>query len=185
MNEGMIEEAVRLLLQGLGEDLARPGLKDTPRLVAEASQVMLTGYRRDLSQVVEVIEGPDEIVLLRDLPFFSLCEHHLLPFFGTADIAFLPDGGRIAGFGSLADLVDVAARRLQIQERLTAEIADALEVALRPRGVYVALRARQLCMQMIEGRHLGSETQTLVVRGALAEEPARGELQGLLAGGRR
>ncbi len=185
MDEGMIEEAVRLLLRGLGEDLQRPGLQDTPRLVAEASQVMLTGYRRDPRQVIEVIEGPNEIVLLRDVPFFSVCEHHLLPFFGTADVAFLPDGGRIAGFGSLADLVDVAARRLQIQERLTAEIADALEAVLRPRGVYVTLRARQLCMQMIEGRQLGSETQTLAVRGAFAEESGRGQLLALLAGGRR
>ena len=185
MNEGMIAEAVRLLLQGLGEDLHRPGLQDTPRLVAEASQVMLAGYRRDPREVIEVIEGPDEIVLLRDLPFFSVCEHHLLPFFGSADVAFLPDVGRIAGFGSLADLVDVAARRLQIQERLTKEIADALEAVLRPRGVYVSLRARQLCMQMIEGRHIGSETVTLAARGALAEEPGAAAVRALLAGGSR
>lgn len=185
MNEGMIEEAVRQILKGLGEDLGRPGLKDTPRLVAEASGQILSGYGRDPREVVEVIEGPNEIVLLRDVPFFSVCEHHLLPFFGTADVALLPDGGRIAGFGSLAELVNVAARRLQIQERLTAEIADALEGALRPRGVYVALRARQLCMQMIEGQYLGSETLTLAVRGAFADEPARGELQALMAGMRR
>ena len=185
MNEGKIAAAVGLLLEGLGEDLDRPGLRDTPRLVAEASGQILSGYRRDPRQVVEVIEGPDELVLLRDVPFFSVCEHHLLPFFGAADVAFLPEGGRIAGFGSLADLVDSLARRLQIQERLTSEIADALEASLRPRGVYVALRARQLCMQMLEGRHLGSETLTLTARGALAEEPGRGQLQALLAGGRR
>jgi len=185
VNQAMIEAAVRQILEGIGEDLGRAGLRDTPRLVADAAGKILSGYGRDPRQVVEVIEGPDEIVLLQDVPFFSVCEHHLLPFFGTADVALLPDGGRIAGFGSLADLVDVAARRLQIQERLTSEIADALEAALQPRGVYVALRARQLCMQMLEGKSLGTETRTLVVRGAFLEEPARGELQALLAGGSR
>jgi GTP cyclohydrolase I len=185
MHEEMIEAAVRQILEAIGEDHGRPGLSDTPRLVAEAAGKILSGYGRDPREAVEVIEGPDEIVLVRDVPFFSVCEHHLLPFFGTADVAILPDGGRIAGFGSLADLVDVAARRLQIQERLTAEIADALEAALRPRGVYVALRARQLCMQMPEGKNLGSETRTLAVRGAFREEPARSELQALLAGGSR
>ena len=180
-----IAQAVRLLLEGVGEDAGREGLADTPRLVAEASGRILAGYGRDPRRVIDVIQGPNELVLVRDVPFFSVCEHHLLPFFGTADVAILPDGGRIAGFGSLADLVDAFARRLQIQERLTAEIADALAGALRPRGVYVSLRARQLCMQMIEGRHIGSETVTLAARGALAEEPGAAAVRALLAGGSR
>jgi len=185
MDQDKIAQAVRLFLEGIGEDALRPGLQDTPRLVAEAAPQLLAGYARDPRTIVEVIEGPDELVLLRDVPFFSVCEHHLLPFFGTADIALLPDGGRIAGFGSLADLVDALARRLQIQERLTAEIADALQAALRPRGVYVSLRARQLCMQAPRGQYVGSETVTLAARGAFREERALGELAARLAGDRR
>jgi len=184
MRQAAIEAAVRGLLEGLGEDLGRAGLRETPRLVGEAAGRILSGYGKDPRALVDVIEGPDELIMLQGVPFFSVCEHHLLPFFGTADVALLPQGGRIAGLGSLADVVDAVARRLQIQERVTSEIADALEAALAPRGVYVRLKARQLCMQMLAGQYLGAESVTVAARGALREGPEAARLSMLLGAAR-
>lgn len=184
MDQDRIRRAVRELLLGIGEDVQRAGLSGTPDTVAEAALEIYGGYGHDPEAALEVIEGPDNLIVLRDVPFFSTCEHHLLPFFGTAQIAFLPAGGRIAGFGSIARVVDIFARRLQIQERLTEEIAQALWQRLAPQGVYVALQARQLCMQMVGGREIGAVTLTVAARGALADGAARQEAVRLLGGDR-
>lgn len=173
---------MREWIVGIGEDPESTRLLQTPALVAEAAEELFAGYAQDPSEVLEVIEGPDNLIVVRDVPFFSMCEHHLLPFFGTAQLAVLPQGGRIAGFSSLAHVVDVVSRRLQIQERLAEEVAQAVWQGLRPQGVYVALRARQLCMQMRGERYLGAETVTVAAKGAFAEGPRREEIALLLQG---
>ena len=183
MDQEGIRGAVLQLLRAIGEDPARAGVQGTPDTVAKAALELYAGYGQDPAAGVEVIAGPDNLIVMLDIPFFSMCEHHLLPFFGRAHLAVLPDGGRIAGFGSLARIVDVCARRLQIQERLTEEIADAIARSLRPRGVYVALQAQQLCMQMVGGRQLGAITMTVAARGALAEGALRLEAAQMLGVG--
>ncbi len=183
MDQEGIRRAVRQLLQAIGEDPDREGLRGTPDTVAQAALELYAGYAGDPAADLDVIEGPDNLILMRDIPFFSMCEHHLLPFFGRAQLAILPDGGRIAGFGSLGHVVDACARKLQIQERLTEEIADALWRGLRPQGVYVSLQAQQLCMQMVGGRELGAVTVTVAARGALGKEPLRQEAVRLLGAG--
>lgn len=182
MDQERIERAVREWIAAIGEDPESRRLAQTPALVAEAAGDLFAGYADDPEACVEVIEGPDNLILVRDVAFFSFCEHHLLPFFGTAQIAVLPDGGRIAGFSSLARVVSVVSRRLQIQERLTEEVAEAIWRSLRPQGVYVHLQAEQLCMQMRGERHLGTKTVTIAVRGSLAQGPLRAEIAGLLGG---
>ncbi|MDA8346338.1 MAG: GTP cyclohydrolase I [Thermaerobacter sp.] len=183
MDQEGIRRAVRDLLRAIGEDAAREGIQGTPDTVAKAALELYAGYGEDPAAQIELIEGPDNLIVMRDVPFFSTCEHHLLPFFGRAQLAVLPQGGRIAGFGSLAHIVDACARKLQIQERLTEEIADALWRGLRPQGVYVSLQAQQLCMQMVGGRELGAVTVTVAARGALVEGPLRQEAVRLLGAG--
>jgi GTP cyclohydrolase I len=181
VNKDAVRRAIKDLLQAIGEDAER--LRGTPDTVAEAALELYGGYEEDPAAGLEIIEGPNNLIVMRDIPFFSMCEHHLLPFFGRAHIALLPEGGRIAGFGSLAHVVDVCARRLQIQERLTEEVADALWRGLRPQGVYVSVQAQQLCMQMVGGRELGAVTVTIAARGALSEGELRAEAQRLLGAG--
>ena len=144
--EGLIES----LLKEIGEDPGREGLKRTPKRVAQALDFLTSGYRQDPRAVLNQAvfeEECNEMVLLRDIDFYSMCEHHILPFFGRAHVAYVPDG-RIVGLSKLARIVDLMARKLQVQERLTNEIADALHAALRPKGVAVVLEAQHLCMQM-------------------------------------
>ncbi len=173
VDKNAVRRAISDLLQAIGEDPGR--LRGTPDTVAEAALELYGGYGQDPAAGLEVIAGPDNLIVMRDIPFFSMCEHHLLPFFGRAQIALLPKDGRIAGFGSLARVVDVCARRLQIQERLTEEVADALWRGLSPQGVYVSLQAQQLCMQMVGGREIGAVTVTVAARGALSEGRLRDE----------
>ena len=144
--EGLIES----LLKELGEDPGREGLRRTPKRVAQALDFLTSGYRQDPRAVLNQAvfeEECNEMVLLRDIDFYSMCEHHILPFFGRAHVAYVPDG-RIVGLSKLARIVDLMARKLQVQERLTNEIAEALDAALRPKGVAVVLEAQHLCMQM-------------------------------------
>jgi GTP cyclohydrolase I len=144
--EGLIES----LLKEIGEDPGREGLKRTPKRVAQALEFLTSGYRQDPRAVLNQAvfeEECNEMVLLRDIDFYSMCEHHILPFFGRAHVAYVPDG-RIVGLSKLARIVDLMARKLQVQERLTNEIAQALDGALRPKGVAVVLEAQHLCMQM-------------------------------------
>jgi GTP cyclohydrolase I len=134
----------------LGEDPEREGLKKTPDRVAKSMQFLTSGYRADITKIVNQAvfrEGGDEMVVVRDIELYSMCEHHMLPFFGKAHVAYVPDG-RVIGLSKIPRLVDAFARRLQVQERLTHQIAQALECALKPKGVGVIVEARHLCMMM-------------------------------------
>jgi len=180
-----IEESVRRLLLAIGEDPERPGLVETPQRVAAMFEEICRGYGHDPGEVIKIVgsQGHDEIVLVKDIPFYSLCEHHLLPFLGKAHVAYLPVRGNITGISKLARVVDVAAGRLQIQERLTTEVADAIMRALKPRGVLVIMEAEHLCMTMRGVRKPGSKTVTSVVRGIFRDNPAtRSEAMSLIYG---
>ena len=163
-----IEEGVRLILEGIGEDPDRPGVVETPRRVAEMFEEIFAGYGHDASEVVTVIAGAghDEMIMVRDIPLYGLCEHHVIPFLGRAYVAYIPNrDGRITGLSKVARLVDLLSKKLQVQERLTTEIADALEKALEPRGVFVLIEAEHLCMTMRGVKKPGSVTVTSAVRG--------------------
>jgi len=169
-----IRTAVRLLLEGIGEDPDRPGLAETPDRVVRMCEEIYAGIGVDAAEVVRVIPMPDhdEIVLVKNIPFYSVCEHHLLPFLGVAHVAYLPDGNRMCGISKLARVVDIHAKRLQVQENLTTAVADDLVRALRPRGVMVVVEAEHLCMTMRGAKVPGSRTVTSVVRGIFRENPA-------------
>lgn len=145
-----LADLVRQQLMLLGEDPEREGLKKTPDRVAKSMQFLTSGYRADITKIVNQAvfrEGGDEMVVVRDIELYSMCEHHMLPFFGKAHVAYVPDG-RVIGLSKIPRLVDAFARRLQVQERLTHQIAQALECALKPKGVGVIVEARHLCMMM-------------------------------------
>jgi GTP cyclohydrolase IA len=162
-----VERGVRLLLEGIGEDLGRDGLRDTPARVARMYEEITSGLRGDPADVLTVFEdGHDEMIMVRDIPMQSLCEHHLLPFVGKAHVAYIPnEQGRITGLSKLARLVDGMARRPQVQERLTTQIADAIMKRLEPRGAMVVIEAEHLCMTMRGVRKPGAVTVTSAVRG--------------------
>jgi GTP cyclohydrolase IA len=166
-----VERGVRLLLEGIGEDLARDGVRDTPARVARMYEEITSGLRSDPTDVLVVFEdGHDEMIIVRDIPMYSLCEHHLLPFVGKAHVAYIPnEQGRITGLSKLARLVDGLARRPQVQERLTTQIADAIMKRLEPRGAMVVIEAEHLCMTMRGVRKPGSVTVTSAVRGQFRE----------------
>lgn len=179
-----IREAVRMLFEAIGDDPDREGIAATPDRVARSFDEIFAGVHIDPADVISVVfeEGHDEIVMMRDIPFASLCEHHLLPFFGNAHVAYLPnDEGQITGLSKLARVVDVCAKRPGLQERMTKMIADALEKALRPRGVIVVVEARHMCMEMRGIRKPGAETVTSTVRGIFREDPrTRAEAMALI-----
>lgn len=181
-----IESAVRQILVAIGEDPDRSGLRETPVRVARLYQEVLAGSGREAAEhlAVQFDSEYDEMVMVRDLPFYSMCEHHLLPFMGRAHVGYIPNrDGRITGLSKLARLVDSYSRRLQVQERLTVEIADELERALEPRGVLVVLEAEHLCMSMRGVRKPGAMTVTSAVRGIFRTNPAtRSEGMRLLHG---
>lgn len=181
-----IERAVRMLFEAIGEDPDRPGIVDTPARVAREYDEIFAGLLVDPGDVLSVVfdENHDEIVLMRDIPFHSVCEHHLVPFTGQAHLAYLPnEKGQVTGLSKLARLVDVCAKRPGLQERMTTMIADALEEALEPRGVMVVIEARHLCMEMRGVRKPGAETVTSTVRGSFRDDPAtRAEALALLRG---
>ncbi len=169
MDRAKIEEGVRLILEGVGEDPNREGLKKTPERVAKMYEEVLAGLGQDPSEHFETTfdEHHEEMVLVRDIPFYSICEHHLVPFFGKAHVAYIPaSDGRICGLSKMARLVDAYAKRLQVQERLTSQIADTLMNELEPRGVMVVLEAEHLCMSMRGVKKPGAITTTSAVRGA-------------------
>jgi GTP cyclohydrolase I len=179
-----VEEGVRLILEGIGEDLGRPGLKETPRRVAEMYQEIFAGMREDPEAVIDVTfdENHDEMIMIRDIWMASLCEHHLIPFLGKAHVAYIPNrDGRITGLSKVARLVEVLARRPQVQERLTTQIAEFLERALSPRGVFVVIEAEHLCMSMRGVKKPGSITVTSAVRGVFKTDArTRAEAMGLI-----
>jgi GTP cyclohydrolase I len=164
------ESAVRTLIGWAGDDPDREGLKDTPRRVADAFEEYFAGYRLDpadvLSKTFDEVGGYDDLVMLRDIRVESHCEHHLAPFLGVAHVAYLPDG-RILGISKIARVVEIFAKRLQTQETLTAQIADAIETALQPRGVAILIEAEHQCMSMRGVRQPGVKTITTRFTGAL------------------
>jgi GTP cyclohydrolase I len=162
-----ISEGVKLILEGIGEDTRREGLLDTPRRVAEMYEDVFAGMNVDPVSIITTMPADthQEMVLLKGISFFSVCEHHLLPFFGKAHLAYIPSkGGKITGLSKLTQLVQMVARRPQLQERMTTMIADAMEQALEPRGVLVLLEADHLCMAM-RGIRMPAKTVTSAVRG--------------------
>jgi GTP cyclohydrolase I len=169
------EEAVRTLLRWAGDDPRREGLVETPRRVVKAFEELFSGYGQDpgevLDKVFSEVQGYGDIVLVRDIPFHSHCEHHMVPFFGKAHIAYYPSEG-VVGLSKLARLVDVYAKRLQTQEALTAQIADTLDEELKPRGVAVMLEAEHLCMSMRGVQKPGALTLTTQFTGVFKEDPA-------------
>ncbi len=167
-DEDKIAEGVRLILDGIGEDVDRGGLKETPRRVARMYREICAGVGEDPTDLVTVVEGADfdEMIMVRDIPLSSLCEHHLIPFNGRAHVAYVPNkSGHITGLSKIARVVDVLAKKPQVQERLTTEIADTIERALDPRGVFVVIEAEHLCMTMRGIKKPGSITVTSAVRG--------------------
>ena len=177
------EAAVRELLIAIGEDPERDGLRDTPRRVAKAYAELLAGMDQDPREVLTATfdVGHEELVLVKDIEVWSMCEHHLVPFVGMAHVGYIPrEGGHVTGLSKIARLVDVYARRPQVQERLTTEIADALIDVLEPRGVIVVIEAEHLCMSMRGVRKGGSKTITSAVRGQLRDPATRAEAMGLI-----
>jgi GTP cyclohydrolase IA len=184
MDRAKIEQAVRLLLEGIGEDPGREGLLETPRRVADYYAEVIATDPDDLSSIVVPIPSDthEEMVLVRDIVFHSICEHHLVPFFGVAHVAYIPSkNGSIAGISKIVRLVRAAAARLQLQERLTSTIADTLVQSLRPAGVLVLIQAEHLCMSMRGVRSPGSRVVTSAVRGICRSNAAtRAEVLALI-----
>src|SRR5512143_3213594 len=145
-----IQKGVRLIIEGIGEDPERPGLRKTPERVAKMYQEIFSGLAGSPEDILKPMEGEkhDEMVLLKDIPFYSVCEHHLLPFIGKAHVAYVPGAGKIAGIGELAKAVEIFAKRPQVQERLTAQLADMIMMKLKPKGAMVVIDAEHLCLSM-------------------------------------
>ncbi|MFC7442136.1 GTP cyclohydrolase I FolE [Laceyella putida] len=169
-----IEEAVRMILEAIGEDPNREGLLDTPARVARMYAEIFSGLNQDPKEHFSVVFGEDheELVLVKDIPFFSTCEHHLVPFFGKAHVGYIPRGGRVTGLSKLARAVDAVTRRPQLQERITATVADSIVETLDPHGVIVVVEAEHMCMTMRGVKKPGSKTITSAVRGVFAEDSA-------------
>ncbi|MEH3032513.1 MAG: GTP cyclohydrolase I FolE [Aeromicrobium erythreum] len=180
------EAAIRELLIAVGEDPDRDGLLDTPKRVAKSYAELLAGMDQDPHEVLSATfdVAHDELVLVRDIELWSLCEHHLVPFTGVAHVGYIPrEGGNVTGLSKLARLVDVYARRPQVQERLTTQVADALIDVLQPRGVIVVIEAEHLCMAMRGVRKAGARTITSAVRGQLRDVATRAEAMNLITSG--
>lgn len=180
-----IAQGVQMILEGVGENINREGLLETPSRVARMYQELLYGTHVAPGSEITCTfnEGSDDLVILRDITFASICEHHLVPFIGVAHVGYIPSGGRITGLSKLARVVELASRRLQVQERLTGQIADALMDELKPAGVAVVLEAEHFCMSVRGVRKPGAMTITSALRGVLKEDKAaRAEVLSLIKG---
>jgi GTP cyclohydrolase I len=178
-----VEAGVRLILEGIGEDPARPGIEGTPRRVAQMYEEICAGLHNEPREFLHVIpaETHDEMVIVKDIPLYSICEHHLLPFFGVAHIAYIPRDGRIVGLSKLARVADLMARKPQIQERLATEIADLLDEMLRPTGVMVVIEAEHMCIEMRGIKKPGAKAVTSALRGGfLKDQRTRAEAMSLI-----
>ena len=188
-DEDKVRRGVRLILEGVGEDPDRGGLVETPERVARAYEELTSGLRQAPEDVLTTVFdiGHDEMVLVRDIELWSMCEHHLVPFTGVAHVGYIPsESGKITGLSKLARLVDVYAKRPQVQERLTTQVADALMELLEARGVLVVIEAEHLCMTMRGVRKAGARTITSAVRGAmLTNQATRAEAMSLILSGTR
>ena len=183
-----IVQAVRLILEGIGDDPDRAGIAETPRRVADMYEEVFAGIGKDPVELLTVVAGAghDEMIMVHDIPLYGMCEHHVIPFVGKAHVAYVPNrDGRITGLSKIARLVDLLSKRLQVQERLTTEIADALDEAIQPRGVFVMIEAEHLCMTMRGVKKPGSITATSAVRGVFRSDArTRSEALELLRRGR-
>ena len=178
-----VRRAIRDLLIAFGEDPDREGLQETPDRIARSGQEIFAGLSQNSAEVLSTVFdiGHQEMVLVRDIPMYSMCEHHLVPFHGVAHVGYIPGSdGRVTGLSKLARLVDVYARRPQVQERLTTQVADALENELGARGVIVVVEAEHLCMSMRGVRKPGSRTVTSAVRGIMRDSATRAEAMSLI-----
>lgn len=187
MDRVKIEKAVRDILEAIGEDPEREGLRETPQRVARMYEEVFSGLEEDPHVHLKLFNEPgnDELVVVRDIPLYSMCEHHLLPFVGKAHIAYIPSDGKIIGLSKLARIVNVYAKRPQVQERLTTEIADFLYEELEAKAVAVLIQAEHLCMTMRGVRAAGAVTQTSALRGAARSDArTRSEVMALLSGDR-
>ncbi len=187
MDKKRIENAVREILIAIGEDPDREGLAETPKRVANMYEEIFAGIEDDPTRHLKIFnEGNnDEMVIVRDIPMYSMCEHHLLPFVGKAHIAYIPSEGKVIGLSKLARIVDSFSKKPQLQERLTSQIADFLEENLSPQGVAVVVEAEHLCMTMRGARAAGATTQTSALRGSMRKDArTRAEAMSLLQGGR-
>jgi GTP cyclohydrolase I len=184
----MIEKGVSLILQGIGEDVNREGLKGTPKRVADMYKEIFSGIGVDPSEELGPMfdESHDEIILIKDIPFYSVCEHHLIPFIGKAHIAYIPNkNGKIIGLSKLTRVLDIVAKRLQVQERLTSIVADTIVKKINPRGTMVIVEAEHLCMSMRGTKKPKATTVTSAVRGLFKENPAsRAEAMALIRSGK-
>ncbi|MCL4368827.1 MAG: GTP cyclohydrolase I FolE [Actinobacteria bacterium] len=179
-----VADAVRNLLRGIGEDPTREGLEGTPRRISEMYREIFAGMDQDPYEILSVgfEEGHEEMVIVRDIPFFSMCEHHLLPFHGVAHVGYIPKG-RVVGISKLARAVDIFAKRPQVQERLTSQIADAIMDVIKPRGVAVIMEAEHLCMTMRGVKKPGSKVVTSANRGIFrSNQTTRNEFMSIITG---
>jgi len=179
-----IEKAVREILNAIGENLEREGLRDTPRRVANMYEDIFSGVRKDPKKELKTYKAKneDEMIIIKDIPFYSVCEHHLLPFFGKAHIVYIPKENKITGFSSLVRVIDVMASRPLLQERLTHEIADFFMENLKPMGVLVVIEAEHLCLSMIGVKKPGTLTVTSAIRGVMRSAATRAEALSLIKG---
>ena len=167
-----MEEAVKKILEYIGEDVNREGLQDTPKRVKKAWEFMCGGYEKDAQEIIKsalFTSSNNEMVVIKDIEFYSICEHHMLPIIGKAHVAYIPDG-QVVGLSKIPRVVDVFARRLQIQEQMTEQIADAINEAISPKGVAVVLDARHMCMEMRGVEKICSTTVTSALRGIFKQE---------------
>lgn len=185
MDKQRIESAVREILLAIGEDPDREGLQETPKRVANMYAEIFSGLEDDPKRHLKIFNESenDEMVVVRDIPMYSMCEHHLLPFVGKAHIAYIPCDGKVIGLSKLARIVDGFSKKPQIQERLTSQIADFLEENLSPKGIAVVVEAEHLCMTMRGARAAGAKTQTSALRGIMRKDArTRAEAMSLLRG---
>ena len=187
MDKARIEAAVRELLIAIGEDPDREGLVETPNSVARMYEEIYAGLEEDPKKHLKIFneDNNDEMVIVRDIPLYSICEHHLIPFIGKAHIAYIPGNGKVIGLSKLARIVNCFAKRPQLQERLTSQVADFLDENLEPQGVAVVVEAEHLCMTMRGARASGSQTRTSAMRGIMRSDArTRAEALSLLSGTR-
>jgi len=185
MDKKKIEKAVIMILEAIGEEPSREGLKRTPQRVAEMYEEILAGYSETPAKELRIQyekENYEEIVLVRDIPLYSMCEHHMLPFFGRAHVAYMPHKDRVAGLSKIVRAVELLARKLQVQERLTKQIADTIMEALSPQGVLVVIEAEHFCMTMRGVKKPGSTVMTSAMRGIfLKDARTRNEAMALIS----
>jgi GTP cyclohydrolase IA len=184
MDKKKIEKAVTMILEAIGEDPGRTDLRATPRRVAEMYEEIFLGIDKDPARELEIVldQKHDEIILLKGIPLYSICEHHLLPFVGHAHVAYIPRNGRVTGLSKLARVVDILSRRPQVQERLTTQVADIIMTKLKPQGCMVVIEAEHMCMSMRGVKKPGTLTVTSAVRGCFKEnEKTRSEALALMS----